>query len=110
MGERVADLKTKAPDLLENQEVFDLAAEADKLHDIKALADMPGGKQLTGILLKSVINNVYKLISLYRTAPDVELRAVIAQIDSELNVARVILNAEDGLKVLDAELTALLSE
>lgn len=107
---RVQNLRSKAPELLENQEVFDLAAKADELHELKALSDTEGGKQLTHLLLKSVVNNVYKLITLYKTAPDVELRATIAAIDTELNVARVILNAKEGLDVLDQELATLLSE
>lgn len=107
---RVNKIKQDAPELLENQEVMDAAEQADKLHDLKALYDMPGGKALVNQLLTSTRQNVFRLIGMYKTASDIEIRSVIAAIDTELNTARLLLNAKDGLEILEQQLTDILSE
>lgn len=107
---RVNKIKEDAPELLDNQEVMDAAMQADKLHDLKALYDTPGGKALVKQLLSSTRSHIFNLIATYKTASDIELRARIAAIDTELNVARVLINAQEGLEVLEQELTDILSE
>lgn len=107
---KVSKIKEEAPELLENQEVMDLAEQADKLHDFKALYDTPGGKALVHQLLTSTRQNIFRLIGMYKTASDIEIRSIIAAIDTELNTARLLINAKEGMEVLEKDLTDILSE
>lgn len=107
---RLSRIKQDAPDKAELTEVVDLAEQADKLQDLKALHDTDGGKVLVRLLLTDVVNNVKRLCSSYRSATHVELMATIASIESNLDTAKLLIGAEEGMKVLDAELEDALRE
>lgn len=107
---RVNSLRKDAPELLENQEVFDLAAQADQLQELKALADMEGGKQLIKLLIKDVVFKVNQLQASYRTASHIELLAIISEMSAHLNTAKLLINSKENIELLDKELAESLSE
>lgn len=107
---RVNKLRQKAPELLDNPDVFDLAAQADQLQDLKAVADTPGGKQLIKLLMTDVVGSINRLESSYRTATHQELTAIIAQMSASLTLAKVLIHSKENMEALDKELEAALSE
>jgi hypothetical protein len=107
---RVSNLKKDAPELLADVDVFNLADEADKLQDLKVLYDTDGGKQLVSLLIKDTKYGLQSLCSTYRTASHTELIALIAHIDAHWSTAKLLLSAEDGLRMLDSELENALRE
>lgn len=107
---RVNKIKEQQPEVLSNPDIYDLADQADKLQELKALYDMEGGKQLVKLLVSDSAMLVHQLCGSYKTMTHVELMAVIAAIDAHLSTARLLLNAKESVAILDAELQEALSE
>lgn len=107
---RLDNLKETAPETLSNPDITELAAEGDKLHDIKVLAQSDGGKTLVKLLSRDVIFSIQKLTGMYRTATRDEMVSVLASIEAQFNVARLLMTADETLKYLDAELEEALRE
>jgi hypothetical protein len=107
---RVNKIKAEAPDLLERPEVLDAATHADELHALKTLYDTDGGKMLVDLLLKDVVYAVRNLSACYKTATHTELIAIIAKLSSDLDTAKLLLNAKEGLEILDKELQEALND
>lgn len=92
------------PDLKDDEQFMMLLAQADDLHGIKTLVDTDGGKQLIKLLSADVLNGVHLLRSKYKEATHVELVAIIALLDSRVDLLRLLLNAKDSLSVVNEEL------
>jgi len=72
----------------------------DKYHDLKALADTPGGRLLVEAFIADVVSKVDVLVSQYSTLSHIEMIALCASIKEKLDVARALTRAEDNLKEL----------
>jgi hypothetical protein len=107
---RLNKIKEENPEALEDPRVQDLVLQADSLQDLKVLYDTDGGKQLVKLLLGDVVSCVRQLSSTYRTAPDIELRSIIAKMDTSLTTAALLFNAKEGIDILDQELEEALRE
>jgi len=97
---RVKQLKDERPDLV------DLAEQADQLHDIKALHESNGGKALVELLMKDVVGVVHRLT----TAKPEERDALCERLKANLNLAKLIINAEDNEAHLDQMIADNLAE
>jgi hypothetical protein len=110
MSKKLQQLREERPELLTDPDVILLAEQADMAHDIKALYDTAGGKQLVELLIQNVVGSVHRLRGGFATMPHMELVAIIAQIDSDLATAKLLIDSKDVNEVLDAELEEALRE
>jgi hypothetical protein len=72
----------------------------DKYHDLKALADIPGGKILVEALLSDSVSKVDTLMSQYQSLSHIEMIALCASIKEKMDVVRALTRAESNLKEL----------
>ena len=72
----------------------------DKYHDLKALADIPGGKILVEALLSDSVSKVETLMSQYQSLSHIEMIALCASIKEKMDVVRALTRAESNLKEL----------
>jgi HPt (histidine-containing phosphotransfer) domain-containing protein len=107
---RLSKITEEAPELLEDKDFTDLVASADKLHDLKVLAESAGGEALVKHLVKRIVQNMHILSHSYKTANHAELIAVIAQMASLLEIARFITTAKSDLEYLDQQIADTLSQ
>lgn len=103
---------TRVKNLIEagHEDSIDLAEQADKLQDIKALGDTNGGKELVTLLLTDVVNNVRKLSNNYSSYTQQEFIATCATMKANTDLAKLITSAESNLDYLDEEIARLLAE
>ena len=102
---RVKDLKKAGHD-----DSIDLAEQADKLQDIKALGDTNGGKELVRLLLTDAVNAARKMANNYTTYTQNDFIAQCATIKANTDLARLILSAKDNVDYLDEEIARILAE
>jgi hypothetical protein len=103
-------LKEERPELLTNPDVFQLAEQADMVQDLKILHDSEGGKQLTKLLFQDAVGCVNRLRGGYHKMSHMELVAIIAQMDTHIAVAHLLLDAKGLSESLNAELEEALRE
>lgn len=103
-------LKRNNPAAYENEDVRTLAEQADQLGDIKAILDTEGGKHLRDLLLQDVTSKVHALEANYRSASHAELVALCADLSAYLQLARLLIKAEENEKALDSALQEALAE
>jgi hypothetical protein len=72
----------------------------DKYHDLKALADIPGGKILVEALLTDSVSKVDTLMSQYQSLSHIEMIALCASIKEKMDIVRALTRAESNLKEL----------
>ena len=87
-----------------------LLQQADKLHDLSALASTEGGKALIGLLIKEAVYCVHRLRSSYRTATHPELLATIAELGAKIDTATLLLSAKESEDVINERLEEALRE
>lgn len=87
-----------------------LADDADKLHDIKAIFDMEGGKILVDALIADVVSSVDRLASGYSELTHDQFAALAAHISVNLSLARTLTRSTENLKYADEALKDALSE
>lgn len=107
---RLNKIKEDSPDLLDDPHIVEMAEQSDIVHDLKALHDTAGGKQLVKLLIEDTIGVVHRLCGGYTTMSHTELIALCAQLDSKLSTAKLLIDAKDVVKVLDEELEEALRE
>lgn len=98
------------PEVEITEEITSIADQLDVLHDIKALGDTAGGQRLVKLLITDVRDGVLRLSSVYKTASLTDLQAIIAELDSKLSLARLIINAKDSKEILEQQLDEALRE
>lgn len=98
---KLQKIKKNNPDVDQNENLVQLAEEFDKLHDIKALADTPGGARLAELLVIDVVNNVNKLAYNYSSLSLSELQAICAALNANLGLAKLITKSKENLGHLD---------
>ena len=94
----------------ENEAALDLADQFDTNHDIKALADSPGGKQLVDLLLKDVVGTVNKIAGNRAEYTLPQFQAAGADLDTKLNLLRIITRAEENEQYLQEMIADALAE
>ena len=107
---RKQEIKEKNPEAMQDGFLVDLVDAADSAHDIKAIAQQPGGQELVRLLMKDVVQNVTRLGSSYSELTHTQFIAICAQMNERLQLARAIMNAEAREKELDEAITQALSE
>lgn len=99
-------LKEESPERFE--ELSALADDVDRFHDIKAIVDMPGGRQLIDGLTKDVVSTVNTLSTQFKTLSHTELIALCAFLNARLTLMRVLtrasVNFKDANALLEEEL------
>ena len=107
---RKEQVKDKNPEALADGFLVDLIESADSVQDIKAIAQQPGGIELTRLLLKDVAGTVVRLGSGYQNLSHIEMIGLCAQLQERLVLAKLLLNAEDKEKELDQAIADALAE
>jgi hypothetical protein len=77
---------------------------------IEALGNLEGGKKLIDTLEKDVVSSVDTLVSTYKTAQDIEIRTVIAELSSKLSLLRVLNRSGKNKEMAQDELKKILGE
>ena len=80
--------------------------QVDQMHAIKALGDTQGGQELVTLLMQDVASGVYTLA--YGDGSDRD--RLCADLKANLNVVKLILNAEENEKILLAQIAEALSD
>jgi len=84
----------------------DLVTEADKLHDIKALSETEGGKQIIQLLLKDVVSTVHTITS----AEPKDMPQLAERLKANLNLVRLLVKAGENEAHLDSLIADALAE
>lgn len=82
----------------------DLKERKDQLHSIKALGDTPGGQELVSLLVEDIVNGMHQLIG------GVDHIKVIAEMKVRMELAQLIISAEESEKHLDTLIKEALSQ
>lgn len=77
---------------------------------IESLANLEGGKILITSLGKDIVSGIEIILSTYKQASHIELLAVIAKLQSDLGIYRVLKRAGRNKKMAQEELQKLLEE
>lgn len=93
-----------------NVNIEEVTKDVDTFKALDALAHSDGGIIVIGSLKKDVVNGVESIISMYRTASEIELRASIAKLHADLSLLRVLTRSEANKKLAQDELEKLLAE
>ena len=107
---RTAKLKEARPDLYNDEAIRLFAEKADKLHDLKALYDTNGGKELVALLEQEVDNKVNKLSSQHQELNHQQMVAICAGIQACQDIIRLFKTAEKGIKNADEQLKEAMEE
>ena len=94
----------------DNETAVDLAEQFDTNHDLKALADTPGGKQLVQLLLQDVVATVNRLAAGRSKYTLPQFQAAGADLDTKLNLLRIITRAEENEGYLEEMIADALAE
>lgn len=92
--------------LEERPDLQDLVNEADKLHDIKALYDTDGGKQIVQLLLKDVVSTVHTITN----AEPEKMPQLAERLKANLNLVKLFVKAGENEEHLDNLIADALAE
>ena len=93
-----------------NESALQLAEQFDTNHDLKALADTEGGKQLIELLLRDVVSTVNRVAANRADYSLAQFQAAGADLDTKLNLLRVITRAAENEKYIEEMLSDALAE
>jgi len=110
MTKRITKIKESRPELLSNDDVFQMAQEADRLQDLSTLSKTHEGKSLIKLLLQDYRMKTQQLHGMYREADRDKLVSVIASMEASWDTARLLVTSEALLGFLDTELEDALNE
>jgi len=106
----LSDIQKDRPELLTNPDIVQLAEQADIAHNLKALYDSEGGKELVKLFMQDAVCCVHRLRGGYNTMSHIELIAIIAKMDINISSAMLLMDAKEVKEVLDSELEEALRE
>ena len=106
----VKKLHNLPEDVKNDPHVRGLLAQADKHHDLSALASTEGGKALIDQLIKDTVNGVHRLRGAYKTATHIELVSIVAEMSAKIETATLLLKAKNAEAVISARLEEALRE
>ena len=86
-----------------------LVAEVKTYKGLTVLAQSEGGETLLAHLKERIASDVETIRSLLKGS-DVDIRSAIAQLNADLYVYRVLLNADQNAKIATEELDTLLKK
>jgi hypothetical protein len=86
-----------------------LRAELKTYASLEAIANSDGGKVLIKGLKKDTVSAIDVLISQFRTAPEIELRAACASLRERITLLRAFTRASKNRKFTQGELDELLT-
>ena len=95
---------------MNNEFVKEVESDIDKYKSISSLKNLDGGKLLVRSLESDVASSVNILLGSYKSANHVELLSIIAKLDSNLSLLRVLVNSDKNLELATEELTRILAE
>lgn len=84
-----------------NEQLEEMIADSERLHDLKVVLDMPGGKMLVEALLEKVIHSVNSLSSKYSELSHTELISLCATLESNLSLVNILYGAKESEKIVD---------
>lgn len=87
-----------------------LTEQQDKLHDLKALYDTPGGKHLVSLYMTDVAGIVHQLCNGYKDMDLTKLHALCAEMNVHLTTARLLMNAKESEETIKQQLEEALAE
>lgn len=77
---------------------------------IESIGNLDGGKELIRSLESDVVSGVDMLLSIYRTGTEMEIRATLAKLASDLALLRVLNRARENKQLAEQELKRILGE
>lgn len=95
---------------MEQTEQNEIQEDVSLYKSLDALAHSDGGKILIDSLGKDVVNSVDNLTAKYKEASHIELISIIAKLQSDLSLLRVLTRAEKNKEQAQEELKKLLEE
>ena len=107
---KLSNIKEINPEVEETPELVENAEAYDKLHALKALHDTEGGKVLVNSLVSDAVARIHYIRGGYATLTHQQLITAISQIDVYLDTAKALMNAADGMRLLDEQIEEALSE
>jgi len=108
--QNINKIKEERPELLTDPDIVQLAEQADMAHNLKALYDSEGGKQLVKLFMQDAVGCVHRLRGGYNTMSHIEMIAIIAKMDINISSAMLLMDAKEVKAVLDSELEEALRE
>lgn len=93
----------------DNEDAINLAEQFDTVHDLKALYDTEGGKQLVTLLLSDVTTAVYKIAAQRRELSLQDFQSLASDIDTKLNLAKLLINAKENEEFLEEQIQEALT-
>lgn len=104
MSKRLSKIAKDNPDVAKREEVKDVAADVDTYATLASFASSEAGSLLVTQYSKEIAATVQQIVSGYKTLPEMELRALAAQLEARLNflqsLSRAPINLEDAEEVL----------
>jgi hypothetical protein len=89
--------------------VKEVKDDLDKYQSLAAVANLPGGKLLIDGLKTDIANDVEAIISLF-SGEEIAIRCAIAKLKADLALYRVLIRAEENVRLAKDELSKLLED
>lgn len=106
----LSKLKEQNPELEITPELADAAEAYDTVKDLKVLYGTPGGKLLVKTLVSDAVSRLHTIRGNCGTMTHQELLKNLMQIDVYLDTAKSLMDAEEAMKLLDAEIEEALRQ
>lgn len=87
-----------------SDEAISLAEQWDQLHDLKALYDSEGGKQLVSLLLQDISSAVTNVAANRRMYTLQDFQSLASDIDTKLNLVRLLTRAEENERFVEEQI------
>lgn len=101
------ELKLAGP---KTPEIEETEGDLKKYKALASCAASEGGKILINVLKKDIADGVEHAISLIKSGSDIEIRATLAKVKSNLDVLRTLNRAPVNAKLAEEELSKLLKD
>jgi uncharacterized protein related to proFAR isomerase len=87
-----------------DEELLEMIEDKDRMHDLKVVLDMKGGRMLRDALLDEVLNNLQKLANNYDTLSQTEFIAIGASLATRLDLLNTLNKASENLKTVKEDI------
>jgi len=93
----------------DNADALMLAELYDDNHDIKAFADLPGGKKLADMLTQEVVSSVNRIVSDRSKLTLTDYQTLAADLSANLRLLRMLQNAKENETILEEQIADALA-
>jgi hypothetical protein len=108
MGKRLATIQKNSPDEAALSEVQETANDIDNYAALAAFASSEAGAVVFASYSKEIASIVSEIVGAYKTMPEMELRALGAQLETRINFLQSLSRARTNLDDAEAYLKELI--